>query len=394
MSLPESSERDRRELELLVALGASAMAVRGYTAPESDRIGQRVRELCHRLKPSSTAALALFGLGQVLTVQARHSEAHAVSRDVLATGRAIDDSGVEMVGHYGLGYLGVWMGNLSAGWRNLQRACQLYDADEHAWLTHALGMALGPEAFVWGAVCGLHCGWFEQAFGMAEEGIAVARKLEHPFTLCHTLGIGGSALRIMAGDYETANRFAEEAAAIAEREHFPFWVWSLAIQRGVIEGYLGHPGEGASTVRSGLDAWHEMGVHSFRGWFYSYVADLERMQGRPDLGLEIVERELENVQKTEEGLSEQYLILQRGKLEGALGHTSLAIQGLEESIANARRIGSHLLELQSATALAEIHLQEQRSDDAANILQPVLSQFTEGLATPHLITARSVLARL
>jgi hypothetical protein len=118
------------------------------------------------------------------------------------------------------------------------------------------------------------------------------------------------------------------------------------------------------------------------------------MQGRPDLGLEIVERELENVQKTEEGLSGQYLILQRGKLEGALGHTSLAIQGLEESIANARRIGSHLLELQSATALAEIHLQEQRSDDAANILQPVLSQFTEGLATPHLITARSVLARL
>jgi hypothetical protein len=61
---------------------------------------------------------------------------------------------------------------------------------------------------------------------------------------------------------------------------------------------------------------------------------------------------------------------------------------------NARRIGSRLLELQAATGLAELHMQAQRPRDAASVLEPVLSQFTEGLETPYLVAARSLLASL
>ncbi|MEA3511136.1 MAG: AAA family ATPase, partial [Actinomycetota bacterium] len=57
--VPESTERDTLELGLLVALAASLMAVRGYTAPELERIGRRVLELCDHLEPSPMTALAL-----------------------------------------------------------------------------------------------------------------------------------------------------------------------------------------------------------------------------------------------------------------------------------------------------------------------------------------------
>jgi hypothetical protein len=104
--------------------------------------------------------------------------------------------------------------------------------------------------------------------------------------------------------------------------------------------------------------------------------------------------ELKTALEVEEALSEAYVRLQIGSLEAALGHTSRAIDRLEEATVDARRIGSRLLELQAATGIAELHLHAQRPRDAASVLEPVLSQFTEGLESPHLIAARSVLASL
>jgi predicted ATPase len=47
--LPDSPERSRRELPLLLAIGPALIAVRGYGAPETERAYTRARELCERL---------------------------------------------------------------------------------------------------------------------------------------------------------------------------------------------------------------------------------------------------------------------------------------------------------------------------------------------------------
>jgi hypothetical protein len=45
-SLPDTHERTRQELDLLVALGPALMATRGYAAPEVEHTYTRARELC------------------------------------------------------------------------------------------------------------------------------------------------------------------------------------------------------------------------------------------------------------------------------------------------------------------------------------------------------------
>jgi hypothetical protein len=60
--LPDDIKRDRRELELLLALGPTLIAVKGWATPETERAYTRARVLCDRLGDSPELFPALFGM--------------------------------------------------------------------------------------------------------------------------------------------------------------------------------------------------------------------------------------------------------------------------------------------------------------------------------------------
>ena len=63
--LPDSPERVQRELHLQLALGAALIAVKGWAAPEVERVFTRARELCERLGDPPELFPALLGLWSV-----------------------------------------------------------------------------------------------------------------------------------------------------------------------------------------------------------------------------------------------------------------------------------------------------------------------------------------
>ncbi len=390
--LPESPARDTDELVLLAALMAPTMAVRGYTAPESEAGGRRIRQLADRLEPSPVMALALAGLAHYLTIRARHYEGLAISRDVGQLGEALDNAGIRCLAAYMTGYEELWMGRVDAGGRNLEAAVDLHDPERDTWLVPSLGMAVGPEAHAWGALAALYRGRPATAYRMADDGVALARRIGHPFSLCHALDIGGVVVRLMAGDHEAALRFADEAAAIAEEEHFPFWATGIALHRGMAIGHLGDPEAGIQLIEGSLSEWEDTGVDSFRGWALSQLASLEALRGQPERGLEIVDEELPHAMAVGEGLSELFLRLERGRLEQATGAIEAALTTLEDVAASAREAGAGFLELRAATALASLVTDLGRSEEADAVLGPVLATFDEGPDIPHVAAARAVLA--
>jgi predicted ATPase len=60
-ALPESLERDRRELELQIAIGAPLIAVHGYSGPETGAAYGRARVLCERLGEAEPLVATLSG---------------------------------------------------------------------------------------------------------------------------------------------------------------------------------------------------------------------------------------------------------------------------------------------------------------------------------------------
>ena len=392
-SLPDSTERDERELALLVSLSAAVMAVRGYAAPEAERIGRRVAELCDHLEPSAMVAMALLGLASVLNIRGRYRRSVSVCTRALKIAEAIDEPALRLMAHQSLGYSQTWVGDLAAGHTSLQSAQDLYDPVEHAWLRHVFGSAVGPEALVWDAVNTLQRGYPEQAQELADRGIAVARETGHAFTLCHALAVGGVVVHAMAGDF-AVEPFIDEVEAIAEVEHFPFFQVAVSIYRGQVAGYLGDPETGIAAIGRGLDEWQAMGVEAFRGQFLGQIADFEIEMDRATRGLERVEVALGETRESGERLTEVYLEVQRGKLLGALGADAAAVDALEAAIEAAQAIGARLVELRAATELATVLGRLESNAEAEAVLTSTYSRFTEGFDTPYLAAVRAVLEEL
>ena len=61
-SLPEASQRSRREVELLIALGVPTTAVYGYASPEAREVYSRARDLCRQTGDKAPLFTSLVGL--------------------------------------------------------------------------------------------------------------------------------------------------------------------------------------------------------------------------------------------------------------------------------------------------------------------------------------------
>ena len=61
--LPESSERDRRELEIQRAMGSAMVAAHGFASPETGRAYERALELTEKIKDLTPSAAAPGAVG-------------------------------------------------------------------------------------------------------------------------------------------------------------------------------------------------------------------------------------------------------------------------------------------------------------------------------------------
>ncbi len=393
MTLPESAGRDERELALLVSLAVPVMTVRGPGTPEAEQIGNRVWDLCDRLDPSPMGAMALIGLASALFMRGHFAEGAAASRKALAIAGLFDDPALRVLAGFELGVCLYMSGDLTSGHEHMKRAHELHDPERDVWLMQVFGREPAAEALVWDAVNTWTLGYPEQALTLADQGIALARRLDHPWTLCHALAVGGATLRSFRGEYREALAFIDELEAIASREHLHFWSAPVGIYRGIAVGHLGDPDAGIKLVTHGLAWWQAMGSEGFQGFHTAHVAELEHLRGCTDRALELVDQALSGLRATGGGLNDVIVAVHRSALLRASGDPS-AVEALEAAIESSRSIGARSYELRAATQLAILFEEQHRPADARRVLAPVYDWFTEGFDTADLVAAREVLERL
>ena len=392
-TLPESVQRDERELEIRVSLAGPLMAVRGYGAPEALQNGSRLRELCNRLEPSLTVGLALSSQSHNLSVRASYADMEDVSRELVRVADKLNDGALRVLGGYGLGYARTWVGRLTAGHQDLNKAYESYDPDSHGWLRSVMGQAAGPEVLAWATFNTVYRGYPDQAVHMADEAISLARRIGPAWTLCHTLSVAGALLRLARGDYQVALEFVEEFGAIAAAEHMAFFEVTAEVHRGVIMGHHGDPDSGIRMIADGLEQWRRMGIKSYPTYFAADQAELEHLAGRTAKGLELLAVEKHKAARANDRLSAVRLAVTSGALLRAVGDAA-AEEVLLAAIDDSRKIGSPALELRAATELALLLESQGRRAQAAKVLESAYGWFSEGFNTAALVDAERVLHRI
>jgi predicted ATPase len=199
-----------------------------------------------------------------------------------------------------------------------------------------------------------------------------------------------------AGSVERAGELAERLIEYAGRYALaPYQTVGialkaeLAIARGELETGIG-------ALRNAMNTLHLERHNILFTVFSGALADGLRQAGRFDEGAVIIDEAID--QAVSSGAKFELAELLRLKADLLLGRTRTrrddAIALLNESLQLAREQSALAYELRSAITLSRVFLEEGRRDKGKEVLRPIYDQFTEGLETPDLRSARTLLRDL
>jgi predicted ATPase len=162
---------------------------------------------------------------------------------------------------------------------------------------------------------------------------------------------------------------------------------------------VGQAAEGITQIRAGLAALHAMGAKILRPYLLSLLAEACVRDGQIEPGLGALEEALATAENHAERFYEAELHRLQGevllrKFVGATGLSPLQMQpeaAFQTALNIARHQGAKALELRAATSLSRVWQQQNKQQQAWQLLADIYNWFTEGFDTADLQEARALL---
>jgi len=130
-TLPDAPARAQQELSFQLALGAPHLAVKGYGAPEVERVYSRARELCQQIGETLEILRALWGLRTMHYLRAELRTALELGKQLLRLAQRQQDTSQLVEAHRTLGNTLFNIGDLSLARTHFAQALAFYDPTQH-----------------------------------------------------------------------------------------------------------------------------------------------------------------------------------------------------------------------------------------------------------------------
>ena len=378
--LPDSPERDARELELVAPLVLAMW--RFAAAPEIREVAERAAALAEKTGNLAQLILQLNRIRVLYWRVGDYTNAATLADRVFDLGQR-EGSPASLAAAYNAKleerYLsGDLAGNeaLFTRWRNLEAA----------------GVA-GNVAFTAFALLGAsHCALLMGRIGTAREriaeAIAMVRDTQDPFM---QLARGSLEARFYRLLREPGRVDAAATRALELVEEHDLLRPNLLSLKGWARAQLGSAAEGVSLTRQGL-ADPNTRIGTFATDAFLCLAQAQILDGKLDEALLTIE-EMIKANPPEVVLRPEMLRL-RGELRQKIGQAVAAEADLREAIALLQKMGAKFLELRTTTSLARLLRDTGRRDEARAMLTDIYNWFTEGFDTADLKDAKSLLDEL
>ncbi|MDB5076318.1 MAG: repeat:Bacterial transcriptional activator domain:Tetratricopeptide 4, partial [Chloroflexi bacterium] len=392
--LPAGVKRDTQELNLLLLLAPALRVTRGWTAPEAVHVLDRALELCDKVGDDGQRAQVLNGLLSVYLVQARFEEVQHIS-DRLDT--LYQRSGSTMPPMYAelmLNGTRMHRGNLREANDRFTALNAVHDPDLMWRVQEAHGLNYMVHGRAWQGHALWCLGYPQSALTRARDAAQIARDLAQPFNQA-LAGAYLATLMQLCADDATARAQAEEALALATEYKASYYrAWS-AILVGFALAWEQPDEEHVTRLRDSIAAFTATTARLRLPYYLSLLARVYGKAGRADEGLMAIEEALATSAAHNERWWDSELYRLRGELLLAQGARERdAEAALVRAIEVARAQQAKSLELRAATSLARLRVSQHRADDGRLLLADLCAWFTEGLDTPDVQAAQSLLASL
>lgn len=382
----QSPDRDAEEMALRTSLARALMATKGFTS-EIESEFKRALALSRPGHDAAKRGPVLRALASYYMNVADMEQSANMGQQLLDLGIDHGDEAMMVEGHVVLGATLPYIRDIPSGLGHLDRAIELFDPQVHGAGRFRLGASPGVVARMASALLLVPAGSTVKADARARDGIEMARKLDHPFSVAYALHHAGF-LALTRSDFERARDHALELTEIASTHDYPVWKALASIVHGVADCGLGHPEIGLERSEAGAASYQDLTTPPV---FWPLLLVVRAtgfiMSGKSDIALDMVDSAI--ALAGNEKIYPDFRVL-RGDILKMLPDSNLdeIEASYRSAIRGAGAIGARLTELTAMCRLIECG----RSDpDQLTDLSSVYETFTEGLDTPELTAARSIL---
>ncbi|HUA78430.1 MAG TPA: AAA family ATPase [Acetobacteraceae bacterium] len=389
--LPESAERTRRELSLLVSLGRALIDHLGSGSEEVRATFERAREVSLALDHPDQLVRVHDGL---LNFHFTHSETERIilyADELVSVGQRAESRHALLMARRSAGFAHLLAGRLIEAREEMQRFLAMYDLARD-----------GPESGLTTrdpkvsvctilGICLTALGLPESGAAISLEGLRHAARIDHVVSL--VLGLRRACVaRMMQRDRQGVADLARELASVStqyetfkgSRDGVIFQAWASF-----------RPDGDASLLTRAQDCIAHF--DTTRHWallpfFMASIAELEGEAGDIAGAVKRLERAAELVNTTGERWCEAEILRLQARFCTTTPDERLDL--LFASLEKAKAQCAKLWELRAAIDLATLWRGRGEQAAARDTLAPVYSWFSEGLETPDLIAARTLLSEL
>lgn len=393
--LPEGAERTERELALQLAVAVPLQWARGFAAPELAQASARARELCDQVRDPRHMFAALAQLCLYYSTHPDYRLALDLADELSGLVAQSDDPSLAIVPPC----LRCWpllnLGRFEEVVRSTERGMAAYRPERDHLTAYVYGFELGVLSLAFASWARWFLGYPDAARRDLDRALELARDLGHPHTLAFTL-VGACELHWLLRDPDAVDRYTEELAPLAQEKGFIYWQAHAVFYRGERMIREGRVKEGIAQMHRGIAGMRSTGTDTCMTRLLPRMAEVCETAGEYDEAAVVLEAAREAMEEYDERYMEAEIHRHWGELAllQADGDVDEAETHLEDAIAVSRRQKANSLELRATTSLARLWGKLGRRSDAYERLREVSQGFTEGLATPDLREAHTLLKSL
>jgi TOMM system kinase/cyclase fusion protein len=389
---PEGLDRDKKELALLLALGAPLMSVQGYANPEVEKTYARARELARVAGAQADIFPAMQGLWQYYFVRGMLPASRELGGQLLEIARESANPTYLLLAHRSIASSAFLQGDFETCRMHTQAGIGIYDPRQHGFLAVRTGQDPGVAHGVYLAWALWMLGYPDQSLARVNETIELAKRLNHPMTVAYALCFG-ALIRNHRGDHVEAQALSDTALDITVPNKFALWTAWAKMQRGWAMAGMKNHQQGLPLMKEGLEGWKNTGARVGFTFFPVTLAEMYLQTGQYSEAASLLQEASPMVGNNDEHFYEPELLRLKG--EFCLSVVSERDAAAADAAAHfARGIDvAHTLsgkswELRLASSRARLLASRGETAEALHTLHKTYEWFSEGFETADLRTAR------
>ena len=351
--------QEERKLALYLARAPVLSALLGWAAPEVEGTYMAILQIAQSNKDRlSDQFHAWIGLCNVYLLQGNLDDARKAINRMEEISSTLDVEDLKLRWHRLSGFCNFLSGHFEAAVEHYDKTLLPIAAEHQAESSSRRNTNVsGVDPSIIGYSIKAWSHWFigqnDKADDASMRALEAAESVRHPFSIGYALCLA-SSLAQCRDDAINAKRFAEEALALSEKYHFPYWHAWAKIILGWVEAVDGSSDEGIKLLIDGMERYKLANAAQMRGYSLSLLSHAYLKAGRPKDAAATAQTAIVEAERT--GIvfyqSEAYRLL--GEASAELGGSrAIVMRELKKSLRVAETQRSLFLSVRSLCALLD-----------------------------------------